>query len=105
MATTSRATYRMSALESDPSDSTPSTEGIPGDLDHELMATGIETETDEEEGGWDLPREQRLADEPGVEMERAVRQVKGQRRKGGAGFYGEPEPFVRNILTRASHLD
>jgi len=105
---------RISVPESEHSDSAPSTEGIPVDLDHELMETGTETETEteteigeekREEGGRDLPREQRLADEPGdeIDMEKAVRERR-QRRKGGAGFW-EPEPLVRNILTRASHLN
>lgn len=92
---------RISVPQSEPSDSAPSTEGIPVDLDHESMATETETETEtgeekREEERAEPPREQRLADEPDidVDMERAVRNVRRQRQMGGDGFYGKPEPSV-----------
>lgn len=104
---------RISVPVSELSDSAPSTEGIAVDLDHESMETETETETEtgeekREQKGTEPPREQRLANEQrladgqrladdpdlDLDMERAVRQVRKQRRMGGDGFFGEQEPTV-----------
>lgn len=104
---------RISVPVSELSDSAPSTEGIAVDLDDESMETETEAETEtgeekKEQKGTEPPREQRLAneqrladkqrlsDEPDMDldMERAVRQVRRQRRMGGDGFFGEEEPTV-----------
>ena len=114
---------RISVPESEFSDSAPSTEEIPVEPDHESKVTGTGTEAEEEaeeeteaeteteteteteigeekqEGGVRPSRDQRLADGPDIDMERAVRHARRQRQRGGYGFYGEPEPLVRIILT------
>lgn len=100
---------RISVPESELSDSAPSTEGIPVDHDHESKVTETETEAEAEtetemseeqrEAGPEPPRDQRLSDEPDIDMERAVRNARRQRRMGGDGFFGEPEPLVRIIPT------
>lgn len=101
------APRRILVPESEPSDSASSI-GIPVDLDHEVKAAETEPEAEteigeekREEGGTEPPRDQQLADEPGVDidMDRAVRHVRRQRRQGGDGFFGEPEPMVCLILT------
>ena len=109
---------RISVPELEPSDSAPSTEGIPVDPDHEAMVTGTETEAEietetetetetgeEKREGAEPPRDQRLADEPDIDMERAVRHARRQRRRGGDGFFGEPEPLVCISLVLHTPLD
>ena len=96
-----RISVPVSVPVSELSDSAPSTEGIPVDLDLESMATESEAETEigeekREQEGTEPPQEQRLADESdtGIDMEKAVRHVRRHRGMGGDGFYRASQPTV-----------